>query len=94
MAEEIRKDADHNRFVVVEDGTEVGFATYTELPNAITMNTTFVDPAHQGKGIAGRLIKHALDDLRETSTKRIEPACSYVVAYIEKHPEYRDLTER
>ncbi|HET8797191.1 MAG TPA: GNAT family N-acetyltransferase [Thermoanaerobaculia bacterium] len=43
-----------------------------------------------GRGIAGALVKHALDDARARGLKVI-PRCSYVRAYIEKNAEYRDL---
>jgi predicted GNAT family acetyltransferase len=43
----------------------------------------------EGKGHASRLVKEALDDTRRAGFK-IQPACSFVVAYVRRHPEYRD----
>jgi predicted GNAT family acetyltransferase len=35
------------------------------------------------------VVKEALDDTRRRGFK-IVPACSFVVAYVRRHPEYRD----
>jgi uncharacterized protein len=48
-----------------------------------------VPRADEGKGLASRLVKEALDDTRRAGFK-IQPACSFVVAYMRRHPEYRD----
>ena len=46
-------------------------------------------PEDEGKGYASQLVKEALDDTRGAGLK-IQPACSFVVAYVRRHPEYRD----
>ena len=35
------------------------------------------------------MVKEALDDTRRAGFK-IQPACSFVVAYVRRHPEYLD----
>lgn len=94
MTEQIRHDDADSRYIATEDGQQTGFISYTDRGDRITIDHTIVHPDHQGKGVAGRLAKHVLDDLRTSTDKRIEPRCSYVVAYVEKHPEYADLTTR
>jgi uncharacterized protein len=54
------------------------FFTHTEVP-----------PADEGKGIGARLVRAALDDARQRGFK-IVPACSFVAAFIRRHPEYND----
>jgi predicted GNAT family acetyltransferase len=44
----------------------------------------------EGKGIASRLVKGALDDARRQGLK-VVPLCSFVAAYIDRHPEEQDL---
>ena len=51
---------------------------------------TEVLPAFEGKGLAARLTRHALDDVRAQGLWAI-PVCDYVVGYIRKHPEYGNL---
>ena len=44
----------------------------------------------QGRGIAARMTRTALEDARARRLVVI-PSCPYVAAYIRRHPEYRDL---
>lgn len=94
MNERIIKDTVRNRYVYTDGDDELGFLAYTPREAAISIDSTVVHPQHRGRGVAGRLVAFALDDLGESSTKRIEPRCSYVVDYIAKHPEYVELTRR
>jgi predicted GNAT family acetyltransferase len=70
-------DTDHGRAIAVyrEQGDRAIF-THTEVP-----------PQDEGKGIASRLVRAALDDTRRRGFK-IVPACSFVVAFVHRHPEY------
>jgi len=43
----------------------------------------------EGKGFASRLVGAALADARARGFK-IVPACSFVVAYVRRHPEHGD----
>lgn len=52
---------------------------HTEVPRSL-----------EGRGIAGALVRAALDHARSEGL-RVEPACSYVMAYMRRHPETRDL---
>jgi predicted GNAT family acetyltransferase len=35
-----------------------------------------------------------LDDLRNSTTDRVQPVCGFVVTWMRRHPEYADLTTR
>jgi predicted GNAT family acetyltransferase len=61
----------------LHDG-EVHF-THTEVP-----------PAWQGRGLAAQLVRSALDWARAEGLK-VRPLCSYVAAYMRRHPESQDL---
>jgi predicted GNAT family acetyltransferase len=67
--------------------------TYLRFPDRIIYNHTEVPSVLEGRGLAAKLTKTALDFAR-SSDLRVVPRCSYVSAYIEKHPEYQDLVER
>ncbi len=47
---------------------------------------TIVEPAHEGKGIAGSLAReiHAMAQREDTT---VAPLCPYVVGWAERHPE-------
>jgi hypothetical protein len=59
-------------------------------PGLITLIHTEVDPAFEGKGIAGRLVAGALDDIRRRGLL-VTPICRFVRSYLRRHPEYADL---
>ncbi|HIV57373.1 MAG TPA: N-acetyltransferase [Candidatus Stackebrandtia faecavium] len=60
------------------------FEKYTRLPH------TVVSPEYRGQGIAGELVRAAMDDLRARGIQ-VEPSCTYVQRWLAKHPEYNDM---
>lgn len=86
---EIHDNRERQRFELVEEG-HLAFAAYTIAGGVITFTHTYVPPAFEGRGIASRLIAFALADARERGL-RVVPQCPFVAAYIERHPEWRDL---
>lgn len=69
--------------------TGLALAVYRQQGDSRVFSHTEVPPADEGKGYASSLVKAALDDTRRHGF-RIVPACSFVVAYVRRHPEYRD----
>jgi predicted GNAT family acetyltransferase len=80
---------DASRYELVEDGHKA-VAAYQLAGDTITFTHTIVPEALQGRGVASRLIKAALDDVRARGLK-VVAQCPFVAAYIERHPEERDL---
>jgi predicted GNAT family acetyltransferase len=71
-------------------GDEVAFLRYEEEPGRIHLIHTEVPEKLSGQGIGGKLAAFALDHARARGLG-VLPACPYVRAYIERHPEYADL---
>ncbi len=71
----------------VEHGLAI--AVYREQVDARVFTHTEVPPEDEGKGIGARIVKAALEDTRNQGF-RIVPACSFVVAYVRRHPEFDD----
>jgi uncharacterized protein len=91
MSEPLVADApERERFEVSLDGDVVGFTTYHRGARALALIHTEVDPAHEGQGLAGKLIAGALDSARAEGVM-VLPFCPFVRAFIEKHNEYVDL---
>ena len=67
----------------------LAIAVYRQQGDSLIFTHTEVPPADEGKGHGATLVKDALDDTRRRGLK-IVPACSFVVAYVRRHPEYRD----
>ena len=79
-----------HRYELLLGGHRVGLADVDERGDVVVIPHTEIDAAHQGQGLAGRMVGLVLDDLRAKG-RRVVPVCSYVVDYIRRHPEYDDL---
>ena len=84
--------AESDRFVITVDGQNVGLADYFDRDGRRTFPHTEVNREFQGRGLATILVADALRATREAGL-RIVPACSMVADYIDKHPEFEDITD-
>jgi len=87
--ESVRDNSDLHRFELVEDG-HLAFAEYRIEGGVITFIHTIVPPEIGGRGVASRLIGAALEAASERGLK-VVPQCSFVAAYIDRHPEWRAI---
>ena len=86
---DVRDNSEAQRFELSEQG-HVAFAEYRIDGDVITFTHTVVPSSLQGMGVGSRLIEGALAQVRAKGTK-LRPQCSFVAAYIAKHPEWQDL---
>jgi predicted GNAT family acetyltransferase len=89
MAEAIRDNEAEHRFEMDAEG-ELAVAYYRRSPGVITLTHTEVPGALQGRGIASRLVRGVLEIAHDEGLK-VVPRCSFVAAYINRHPEFADL---
>lgn len=89
MPANIRHDANTSRFVTEVDG-QTGYVEYERRDGVLAITHTIVPSAIGGRGIAGDLVRTALEHAREQGLK-VDPQCSYAATYIDKHPEYAPL---
>jgi hypothetical protein len=90
LAGSIRHEPKARRFVIEVAG-ETGLIRYRELEgHVLDLDHTFVPPALRGGGIASQLTEHALRYARDHGY-RVIPSCPFVAAFIERHPQHRDL---
>ena len=66
------------------------FITYRRFPARLVLRHTQVPPTLEGKGLAAKLARTALDFARANHL-RVVPLCPYVSSFIRKHREYQDL---
>jgi predicted GNAT family acetyltransferase len=78
------------RYEAVAGGELAGLVAYQRRGNVVVFTHTSVEPAFEGKGVAGRLAAAALDDARAQGLA-VVPRCPYVAQYIRRHPAYEDL---
>jgi predicted GNAT family acetyltransferase len=89
MLDAIRDNKAQHRFEM-DAGTDTAVAYYGLAPGVITFTHTEVPAALWGQGIGSRLVRGALEAARAQGLK-VVPRCSFVSAYLGKHPEFSDL---
>lgn len=80
----VTRNDDESRYEIRLGDTLAGFAEFQNRPGEILFTHTEVDPAFQGKGLAGILAADALADAA-ASGDTIVPYCPYIAAYLKKH---------
>lgn len=91
MAEEFRHDREAGAYTVTIDGTPAGVAGYGLDDGVVDFDHTEVSPDFGGRGVAGRLVQYAMDDVRAAGEWKVRASCPYVVQWFGQHPEYADL---
>ena len=78
------------RLIDEENNEDIGYISFDRKNDTVIIISTVVYEKYQGKGMASALIKEILTYAKNNNLK-IKPLCSFVVHYIEKHPEYKEL---
>lgn len=89
MSIDITHEPAAQRFVALVEGQEC-VIDYRLSGTTMTITHTGVPASLGGRGIASELARFALEEAKAQGW-RVVPACSYVSAWIEKHPEYQGL---
>jgi len=77
------------RFELAAEGC-LAFVAYRISDGVMDLYHTESPKELAGRGIAPRLVLKALETARQHGLK-VKPTCSFVKAYMERHPEYKDL---
>jgi predicted GNAT family acetyltransferase len=85
----VRHNAAARRFEVTVDDA-FARVDYQLSGGVMRLHHTEVPPVLEGRGIAAAMVKAALAHARAEGL-RVEPACSYVRAYMKRHPDTHDL---
>ncbi len=87
---EVRDNPARSRFEMASGGA-VAFVEYERAGGGrIALLHTEVPEALSGQGVGSRLVRGVLDRIRADGLK-VVPRCEFVAAYVERHPEYRDM---
>ena len=71
-------------------GGITAFMNYRRAGDVLTLDHTETPVAARGRGIASQLTRGVLEEARSRGLK-VVPRCPFVTAYIDRHPEFRDL---
>ena len=82
----VRDNSDALRYELVVDDDVVGEIDYRRSHDAVVLVHTEVSPALAGRGLGGRLVAGALEDIRAQGL-RVVAVCPFVRAYLRDHPE-------
>lgn len=87
---EVADAPERERYELSIDGDVVGYTAYRARPGLIAFVHTEVDERLQGRGLADRLIRLALEDARARGLA-VLPFCPFVKSFIERHREFEEL---
>jgi len=77
------------RFEANVDG-HLAIVQYRLAPGRIIFIHTEVPEALQGRGVANKLARRALEYARDQQLA-VVPLCPFIASYIRRHPEYQPL---
>lgn len=86
---EFTDDREAGRLLAVEAGAVVGFIAYfvlAEAPHALVAVHTIVEPGHEGRGIAGNLVR-TFYGIAAAEGVPVVPLCPYAASWALKHPD-------
>ena len=87
----VQNDEKAHQFRLDIDG-KVAVIEYSRSDGTIIFTHTEVPPSLEGKGIAAKLARTALEYARDQKLA-VVPRCQYVASYIRKHPEFQPLVK-
>ena len=89
MTERVTNNANKQRYELTVDD-QLAIAAYEKRGDTVVFTHTEVPAALEGQGVGSRLIKAALDDVRANG-EHVVAKCSFVAAYLDRHPDQQDL---
>ncbi|WGW11921.1 GNAT family N-acetyltransferase [Saxibacter everestensis] len=91
----VAHNPEQHRYELRDGNSVIGFTAYrlaAEERQMVFVHTE-VDPGYEGRGLAQRLAKFALDDVREQG-KRVVPVCSFIAGFLAKDHSFDDIVDQ
>lgn len=79
-----------NQFTMVDGSEELGFISYMENGDIMTIDHTEVSPELSGQGMGKELVGKVVEYARN-NRKSVDPQCPYAKKVIEETEEYHDV---
>jgi predicted GNAT family acetyltransferase len=86
----VRDNPGRGRYELIVDGRIVSIADYHLDGPIVVVPHVETDPEMRGQGMADRLMRGMLDDLR-AGGRRITPVCPFAASFIRDHPDDIEL---
>ena len=87
---DVTDNPDAGRFEARAGDDLAGYAEYRLGDGVVAFTHTVVEDAFEGRGVGSALARTALDSARERGLG-VQPRCSFIRGWIDKHPDYSDL---
>jgi predicted GNAT family acetyltransferase len=87
----VRDHPPAHRYEIIVDGQLAGVAIYERRPGRVVFVHTEIRPEFKGRGLADRLARWALDDVRQRRDEKVIARCPFIAGFIGRHAEYGDL---
>jgi predicted GNAT family acetyltransferase len=88
----VTHEPDRRRFVLPVSGGDASVEYALVGPRTLDLRHTFVPEVDRGRGVAASLVEQVFRYARDHELKVIA-TCPFVRAWVEEHPEYRDVVE-
>lgn len=92
--ETFEHEPQQNRYAMYVGGELASVVDYRIRENQISFHHTYTAPHMRGKGLAGKIVSFAVDDVEQSTEYRIVPMCWYVGVWFDEHPERKELLSR
>jgi predicted GNAT family acetyltransferase len=79
-----------HRFELIVDG-HMAYEVFERFAGGIAYLHTIVPKALEGRGVGSALVRQLMDCARREHLL-VRPDCPFVKAWIDKHPEYQDIS--
>lgn len=86
---DIRDEPEAKRYALEVEG-KTAVVTYNLVQGGLMVTETLVPEALEGRGIASRLARHVLADVKGRGLV-ILPVCPFFAGYLKKHPEWAEV---
>lgn len=86
---DIHDEPDAKRYALTLAG-QTAVVTYNLVEGGLMVTETIVPVPLEGQGIAGRLARHVLADVKARGLV-ILPVCPFFASYLKKHPEWAGI---
>ncbi len=83
-------EEDAHRSAAYAGGAQIGECEFSPSGDVWTITHTGVRPSHEGRGIAGKLVRKVIEEARARKRK-IRPVCSYAQKMMNGKEEYKDV---
>jgi predicted GNAT family acetyltransferase len=90
MMAHVEKNAAASRYEMQVEGHTALVQYRDERDGTVRLIHTEVPDALEGRGIGSSLARGVLEAIRAEG-RTVVPQCTFIAAYIDRHPEYHDL---